>query len=79
MNAKNKPSSPKRRTVEEELANVEQLSPAEIDAELERYNINPEPAIKKVKAMVQQKLNDWRKRGVLHSQNEVAHAGGGDD
>lgn len=78
MKTKNKPSAPKRRTLAEEVADIERLSDEEINAELARHSIDPEPGIKKVKAMVQDKLTEWR-RGLLHGKKEVVHAGGGDD
>ena len=79
MKAKKNPNAPKRPTLEEEVANVERLSPAEVDAELKRFNIDPEPAIRKVKEMVQDKLTEWRRRGVLHAEKQMTHAAGDDD
>ena len=79
MTTKNKPNAPKRPTLAEEVANIEGLSAAEIDAELESYGIDPEPAIRKVKAMVEDKLVEWRRRGILHRKEDLAHAGRGEN
>ena len=79
MNVKNKPNATKRPTLEEEVADIERLSPAEIDAELRRLNIDAEPAIRKVKEMVKDKLAEWRRRGVLHAEHEMTHTAGDDD
>jgi hypothetical protein len=63
----------KRPSLQEEVANIERLSPSEIAAELKRYNIDPEPAIRNVQAMIHDKLAEWRRRGVLPAGKEVAH------
>jgi hypothetical protein len=73
MNAKKKPNRSKPAVdLQTDIASVEAMSDQELDATLAQYGIDPQPAIDKVRAMVQNKLHEWRARGVLHAEETVA-------
>ena len=69
---KEPPSSFSDRQLDAEIKYYEWMSDEEIDAELHRLGIDPEPTIKAVAKLVQAKLNEWQRRGLLHAEALIA-------
>jgi hypothetical protein len=56
------------------IAACEAMTPAEVRAALKELNIDPQPTIDAVNAMVRTKLAEWEARGFLHEEETIEPA-----
>lgn len=56
---------------DDDIAHYENLSQAEVDAELRRCAIDPSPTLDRVKMLVSMKREELRVRGLLHPERPL--------
>jgi hypothetical protein len=74
MNAKRRLLSRRRRKsgrTDDVIRHYEAMSATDIEAELLLAGIDPRPTIDAVTELVNQRLEEWRLRGVLHGEKTV--------